>query len=654
MARLVVKIHGQILTELNLQPGQEYFAGRSPACAIILAQERGISRQHLKIYEQSNVWIAQLTAKYGGLIYDGQSVEQLELIDDMMFSVPPYEFHFSKLLHAPADKFTPEATPAATTIISETSQENFVSNLDATQVGITTLVAYVSIRNLVTHTKEVFKLEGHLWTAGRHPSCEIVINDSAISRKHFDISHTTEGYFITDLGGSNGTKLNGEKIKPHKAIQLVSGDVFSVRNIEITFEIHNANYPNQLQLIESEASAHEYFVNEPLAPASALTALPPEAGLDSQPAQSAVLRLNARSASRRFKPSPTHIAIAVLTLFFMYLLFFKSAPKIEEQNISSTSGSSTNTPAVHLENLSPEKKKEVVDIFNLAKTYYVQRKYLLCTSQIERLHSLLPFYENSKEIEALCKQARELEQIEADRRRKEESRSEAESFIRKTVDECRAQLKPDTTYDEINRCLQPAIELNPQDGLIIDLINLVRVQETTMQENKNKILEQKNRLHSGRLLFDSAMRHYRAGNLKLALKEFNNFINGRYDLGQENSHAARSIASISKTLDEKLNEQLSLCQAAYDKSDSKTTIQSCDAVLKESPNNEKAKQNKAAAISQLKREMKSIYEDGALEESMGNIELAKEKWQKIINSSLPEDDYYQKSKQKLKKYGIGM
>ena len=52
----------------------------------------------------------------------------------------------------------------------------------------------------------------------------------------------------------------------------------------------------------------------------------------------------------------------------------------------------------------------------------------------------------------------------------------------------------------------------------------------------------------------------------------------------------------------------------------------------------------------LRREMKSLYEDSVLEESMGNVDAAKEKWNNILKSDLPSDEYTTKAKMKLQKY----
>jgi pSer/pThr/pTyr-binding forkhead associated (FHA) protein len=48
---------------------------------------------------------------------------------------------------------------------------------------------------------------------GRDPSCDLVLEDEGVSKVHFKI-RAEEGYFfIEDMGSSNGTYLEGKKIK---------------------------------------------------------------------------------------------------------------------------------------------------------------------------------------------------------------------------------------------------------------------------------------------------------------------------------------------------------------------------------------------------------------------------------------------------------
>ena len=58
MAKLSVKLHGQDFANLILENGQEYIIGRGPECAIVLQDQRGISRQHLKVFHRDDAWYA--------------------------------------------------------------------------------------------------------------------------------------------------------------------------------------------------------------------------------------------------------------------------------------------------------------------------------------------------------------------------------------------------------------------------------------------------------------------------------------------------------------------------------------------------------------------------------------------------------------------
>ena len=48
--------------------------------------------------------------------------------------------------------------------------------------------------------------------AGRHVDCDLVIHDSSVSRRHFELTRTPDGYRLKDLGSGNGTLVNGEAV----------------------------------------------------------------------------------------------------------------------------------------------------------------------------------------------------------------------------------------------------------------------------------------------------------------------------------------------------------------------------------------------------------------------------------------------------------
>lgn len=63
---------------------------------------------------------------------------------------------------------------------------------------------------------------------GRHSECHICVNADGISRKHVQIDAEADGLVVTDLGSSNGTYVNGEKIE---SIELKVGDELKLDNI---------------------------------------------------------------------------------------------------------------------------------------------------------------------------------------------------------------------------------------------------------------------------------------------------------------------------------------------------------------------------------------------------------------------------------------
>jgi pSer/pThr/pTyr-binding forkhead associated (FHA) protein/tetratricopeptide (TPR) repeat protein len=667
MAQLRVSLHGNVLLELNLQPGQEYFAGRGAQCQIILAHERGISRQHLRIFEQNDAWCVQLISKYGGILYQGQNVQELSLQGEIQFGIPPYEFYFSENV-VPAEatipivhpvKEVPEIHVEQNIEIEQNQPQQQDGNWDATMAGASTLIAYLKIVNNKLKTEDVLKLEGNVWTVGRHPTCEVVINDSAVSRQHFDLTKTPEGYFVLDHGSSNGTHINGEKIPAQTPQRVVSGDILSIREIEIIFEIHDGEYKNKMQALPEFTPALEASQSHALVPidSSAFNTLANDYHDNNQSEHyPAVLKIP--SGEMPFAPgfqfNKIHIIIGILGLILLYGLFSSNSPSPSTANNSNDQIDSSSQALPQANELSPEKQKELKDIFNLAHGYYLQRKYTLCLSNIEKLHGIVPFYANSKEVENLCRQAQELEQIDLDRRRKEEARIDTENKIRKNVDECRAQMKPTTTSDEMTICLQPALELDPQNALAMDLVLQIQAQETLKKDGLQKQAEFQRRKQEGQTIYNRAVSMYKNGQLKLALKEFRRYKSGRYPgLNQIDDDVSRNITSIEQTMESELNAEVAKCQSALDRQDYKDAYTSCSRVLKENPGNAKAREVKNKAWSLLRKEMKPLYEDGAFEESVGNIEAAKEKWKKIVNTSVPQDDYYKKAKQKLKKYGEG-
>jgi hypothetical protein len=47
---------------------------------------------------------------------------------------------------------------------------------------------------------------------GRHPSCDVVVADETVSRRHAQLTFRDGGWVLQDLDSTNGTRLNGQYV----------------------------------------------------------------------------------------------------------------------------------------------------------------------------------------------------------------------------------------------------------------------------------------------------------------------------------------------------------------------------------------------------------------------------------------------------------
>jgi hypothetical protein len=75
-------------------------------------------------------------------------------------------------------------------------------------------------------------LETTLLTLGRGLNNDIVLEDARVSRHHAQLRYKTRRFWVTDLGSTNGTFVNGE---PVSETALRNGDILSLGGLELKF-----------------------------------------------------------------------------------------------------------------------------------------------------------------------------------------------------------------------------------------------------------------------------------------------------------------------------------------------------------------------------------------------------------------------------------
>ena len=77
---------------------------------------------------------------------------------------------------------------------------------------------------------------------GRSSNCDLMIDDTAASRQHARVSIRPDGIWLADLGSSNGTHLENQRLQPNYDQLIYPGQAFKIGNHVFTLvEAGSAN-----------------------------------------------------------------------------------------------------------------------------------------------------------------------------------------------------------------------------------------------------------------------------------------------------------------------------------------------------------------------------------------------------------------------------
>lgn len=110
-------------------------------------------------------------------------------------------------------------------------------------------------------TTLVHKLESDVTTIGRHPDSDVVLTCPSSSGRHAVIKSTEDGYYVQDVGSSNGTRVNGAEIE--EAV-LKDGDRVGFGDVQSVFYAGEAP-----SVLEEKPAALPRVAKAPLPPSAA-------------------------------------------------------------------------------------------------------------------------------------------------------------------------------------------------------------------------------------------------------------------------------------------------------------------------------------------------------------------------------------------------
>lgn len=645
---------------IELDPTRQYLVGRAADCDIVLPGERGVSRQHLRlayIHGDLPYWQVVVLSQYGELYSFGEKVAEIQLNRSQDFSIPPIYFQY---IHEQNPEMEKGLVLSSQVSVSNQSDDDLpgLERDDLTYVGTIEVAPYLKLFDSKGDTVQIFKLEGEAWMGGRDTSCQIFVDQESMSRRQFEIVRRQHLFFVRDLGSANGTLLNGQAMVAEELKPLKSGDILQVASWTFLFELHDVGYERRL----IDASP---YINSPVVYSSAQE-LPLEKTSHKLATYSNYTATNINHQTRTYIPPADDLVesgtyrpdgekknwLRLLTVGIVIVggIFYF----LEDDSSKKTVGHRlpAQEKASAFDKLKPEQQQFIRQSHKLSKDLLMQGRYEMARQEILKIHQFVPIYEDSAEIENTAVQGIQLQQERLSLDAKEKEKIEIEEKIQRQLQVCRAKMNANITAETIDDCLSSVIQFNPQHSGIQALRTQVDQIVTERNIRGAQQADFQRRVQKQKALYERAQAIQKRGQPLVAVKAYEEVIKSNLpDPKSYKGQAKREIASIQQKLSEEQVELEKLADASYKKGDLKAAIMSLKKAVEINPENEVTKGKVTSMLAELKKQMQSTYQEAILEESVGEVESAKVKWKKILERSLPDEDYYKKATTKLKKYG---
>lgn len=640
MAKLVIYKNQKELMTLELDPAKDYIAGRSPECDILL-DDVVFSRQHFKIFYAQNKWTVQSISKYSQLAINHRESDYFTLKGEDKFSTFSYEFYFIDGILSKPKVATPdidEKTPYRehtqpddkTEDLHHDDDKTFVPQMTSQEWSIG--VPYILLRKEDGST-QTMRLEGDYWILGRDESCDITIDDPKASREHCEIFHKQKQFFITDKNSSNGTLLNYKKVQPGQATPMKSGDQIQIGKFLFIFEIRDPLFAEKLSNLPMEVNYDHS----------------PDMGysdeMDLRPSQKVI------KVSKFEQNKKKYMMIGGTIVLLLLMFMFSGEDPAPQKDLSSQASES---PVLkQIDSLSPEQKDLVEKSYYLAKTLYTQGKYELALTEIEKIHTLLPEYQDSKEIALFSKNAIDTLMEQKDIERSEQEQQKLMAKVEGIVEQCSVSYGGHRNTERLQDCLSPALELDPENARAAQLLEIASQEDMRKDQAQEQRAFYNGRVAERKKLFARAEALKKQGKTLDALSAYSRHIASALpDPDRLEEKSKVEVKNLQQKISEDVSKLKNSAQSSYDKKDYKDAITKLEQALRLNPQDGDVKERYNTYSKELQGIVKNLYGDSVLKENFGDIEAAKEIWKKIRSVDVPHGEYYKKSGTKLKKYGL--
>jgi pSer/pThr/pTyr-binding forkhead associated (FHA) protein/tetratricopeptide (TPR) repeat protein len=674
--------------------------GRSDFCDVIL-QGKEISRSHLEIrVTDASVYITNMSSS-GRVKLNGERVETAEIQDGdriqlaqykiycqiekdaVVESQPPSEMIEEPFVSSAASNEEEKPLPEIPLLQSEAPEQENVFEAEVPQAAevkefpiqerwaqenvyegaLALKTENTAVENQAVVAKLIFTdgplagseipLQGYEVTMGRSRKVDIFLDDEKLSRKHAKITRVGNGYRLVDLESRNGTYVNGVRILEHP---LHSFDVIELGKSKIKFLILDVGIGifekgGDLQPLpqQSETKSVQLVVEPPPMEETPVVFSPKK---DADVTEKLPRKSNKRNL----------ILGAVLVM--MLGLFFMVPTEPQPEGSQSNEAAVTNpvqdlAPKPNLDaNLTPSIPKEFSELlpqaqikvegnYNNAIRFQEREDFETALRELRDLHTLVPYYKESKKLEALyVRKVKEKQKQDATEKAQRDRYAELQIFLEEGVD----YLKQGN-FERAAENFNAAIILDPQNATAAKGLKAAQLQIRDIEQLPPEVDPEMEKKKLVTQLMEQAL-------IKFEEKSYQEAINlaeqvRSIEIRGETEYLNQAKQLIDKSkIQQKEEFEPFLIQAKekFAEGDYNLSRDLCDEMLKRDPSYDAAQECSLRARKQLNRLAKEAYTHGYILESMNRIEEAKQYWNRAKNYVRPGDPYYDKIQRKLDNY----
>ena len=255
MAQLVVEFESETLFAISLEPGREYFIGRSSQTDIVLS-DTSVSRHHAMLFQQMGDWTIENQSKTNRTYVNGKAIDRAVLHDGDLAAIGRYNVKFKEM--ADADAFSAQSTSVdmgySSSIASQKTtvlkMEEFVKGED-NPFEKTSMIQGDQLEEIRQQIRERAKphfqaltymekyrypMQKESMVLGSDPNADIYFEGGKFLKEiEIVVERQEDGYVVEHRKGLGSMYVNDEKIGKNAPHALKGGDILKIGPHKLKF-----------------------------------------------------------------------------------------------------------------------------------------------------------------------------------------------------------------------------------------------------------------------------------------------------------------------------------------------------------------------------------------------------------------------------------